>query len=62
MFDYLAIAPNIPSHKNKIFQAENFSDAKKKLKGFLKEDTRFQEIKLIELNTLKTKLYFIEKM
>ena len=62
MYQYLALTPNIPSEKNIIFHAEDFKDAKNILKSKIKKDTMFQEVTLIELHTLKTKTYFIEKI
>jgi len=62
MKKYLAIIPNLSSDKNLIFTASNFDHAKITLKSYIKKDTMFQDIKLIELDTLKTKIYFIEKI
>jgi len=61
MNKYLAIAANTPSDKNIIFNASNFIEAKIKLKSYIKPDTMFQEVTLIELHTLQKKNYFIEK-
>jgi hypothetical protein len=58
---YLAWTPNISPDSNIIIEAQNFSDAKKILMGRIKKDTMFQEVKLMELETLITKSYFIEK-
>ena len=62
MNQYLALTPNIPTDKNIIFHAKDFNEAKKILKSYIKQDTMFQEVTLIELTTMATKTYFIEKM
>lgn len=62
MKKYLALCPNIPSENNLILDASNFDNAKKILMLRIKKDTMFQDVTLIELDTLKTKTYFIEKM
>lgn len=62
MYQYLALTPNIPTDKNIIFHAEDFNDAKNILKSLIKKNTMYHEVTLIELHTLKTKNYFIEKM
>ena len=60
--NYLVIAPNISSDNNILFDATDFNHAKKVLITFLKKDTINQEIKLIELNTMRSKSYFIVKI
>jgi hypothetical protein len=60
MKQYLALCPNINIESNLIFDAPNFEHAKKILMLRIKKDTILQEVKLIELDTLKTKTYFIE--
>ena len=62
MKKYLAICPNTSLNDNLIFNALNFKDAKEILKSYIKKDTMFQEVKLIELDTMNSKQYFIEKM
>ena len=62
MKKYLALCPNIPSENNLILDAPNFDYAKKMLISRIKKDTMFQDVTLIELHTLKTKTYFIEKI
>jgi hypothetical protein len=62
MKKYLALCPNIPSENNLILDAPDFDYAKKMLMLRIKKDTMFQDVTLIELDTLKTKKYFIEKM
>jgi len=62
MKKYLALCPNIPSENNLILDAIDFDSAKKRLMLRIKKDTMFQDVTLIELDTLKTKTYFIEKM
>jgi hypothetical protein len=62
MKKYLALCPNIPSENNLILDAQNFDNAKKILMLRIKKDTMFQDVTLIELDTLKTKTYFIEKI
>ena len=62
MKKYLALCPNIPSENNLILDAPDFNYAKKMLMLRIKKDTMFQDVTLIELDTLKTKKYFIEKM
>ena len=62
MKKYLAICPNTILNDNLIFNALNFKDAKDILKSYIKKDTMFQEVKLIELDTMISKQYFIEKM
>lgn len=44
-----------------IIDAPNFDFAKKILRSRIKEDTRFQEVILMNLETLEKKTYFIEK-
>jgi hypothetical protein len=60
MKKYLALCPNIPSENNLILDAIDFDSAKKRLMLRIKKDTMFQDVTLIELDTLKTKTYFIE--
>jgi hypothetical protein len=62
MKKYLALCPNIPSENNLILDAIDFDSAKKRLMLRIKKDTMFQDVTLIELDTLKTKTYFIEKI
>ena len=62
MKKYLALCPNIPSENNLILNAPDFDYAKKMLVSRIKKDTMFQDVTLIELHTLKTKTYFIEKI
>jgi len=62
MKKYLALCPNIPSENNLILDASDFDSAKKRLMLRIKKDTMFQDVTLIELDTLKTKTYFIEKI
>jgi hypothetical protein len=62
MKKYLALCPNIPSENNLILDAPDFDYAKKMLMLRIKKNTMFQDVILIELDTLKTKKYFIEKM
>ena len=62
MKKYLAICPNTQLNDNLIFNALNFKNAKEILKSYIKKDTMFQEVKLIELDTMISKQYFIEKM
>jgi|LauGreSuBDMM15SN_2_FD.fasta_scaffold2070545_1 hypothetical protein len=62
MKKYLALCPNTPSETNIIFEALNFEYAKNILKTKIKKDTMYQDVTLIELDTLKTKTYFIEKI
>ena len=62
MKKYLALCPNIPSENNLILDAPDFDYAKKMLMLRIKKDTMFQDVTLIELDTLKSKKYFIEKM
>ena len=62
MKKYLALCPNIPSENNLILDAPDFDSAKKRLMLRIKKDTMFQDVTLIELDTLKTKIYFIEKI
>ena len=61
MKKYLAWTPNISPESNLIIEAPDFSAAKKTLITRIKSDTMFQEVRLMELNTLETKSYFIEK-
>lgn len=61
MKKYLAWTPNISPDSNIIIEAPDFSIAKQILIGRIKSDTMFQEVKLMELDTLETKSYFIEK-
>jgi hypothetical protein len=58
---YLAWTPNILPDSNIIIEAPNFDFAKKILMKRIKPDTMFQEVRLMELETLVTKSYFIEK-
>jgi hypothetical protein len=62
MKKYLALCPNIPSENNLILDAPDFDSAKKILMLRIKKNTMFQDVILIELDTLKTKTYFIEKI
>jgi hypothetical protein len=61
MKKYLAWTLNILPESNLIIEANDFSTAKKILIRRIKSDTMFQEIKLMELETLTIKSYFIEK-
>jgi hypothetical protein len=61
MKKYLAWTPNISIESNLIIEAHDFLTAKKILIRRIKSDTMFQEVRLMELDTLKTKSYFIEK-
>ncbi len=58
---YLAWTPDTLPDSNIIIEAPDFDFAKKILMTRIKSDTMFQEVKLMELETLKTKSYFIEK-
>jgi hypothetical protein len=58
---YLAWTPNISTDSNIIIEAPNFDFAKKILITRIKSDTMFQEVRLMELETLTIKSYFIEK-
>jgi hypothetical protein len=58
---YLAWTPNISPNSNIIIEAPNFEFAKKILMTRIKSDTMFQEVRLMELETLITKSYFIER-
>ena len=60
MRQYLAIVINGKSDDNITFEAENFKDASKYLKTRIKDGIMFQEIKLVELNTLISKKFFIK--
>jgi hypothetical protein len=62
MKEYLAITPNTHFNSNLIFYAKNFKQAKKELKHHIREDTMYQEVSLIELSSMKSKKYFIEKI
>lgn len=62
MKQYLALSPNIKTDSNLIFDALDFKYAKKILTSRIKIDTILQQVTLIELNTLKTKTYFIQKL
>lgn len=62
MKKYLALCSNIPSENNLILDAIDFNSAKKRLMLRIKKNTMFQDVTLIELDTLKTKTYFIEKI
>jgi hypothetical protein len=61
MKKYLAWTPNILPESNLIIEANDFLTAKKILIRRIKSDTMFQEVRLMELDTLITKSYFIEK-
>ncbi len=58
---YLAWTPDTSPDSNIIIEAPNFDFAKKILITKIKPDTMFQDVKLMELETLITKSYFIEK-
>ena len=60
MKKYLAICPNTTFDNNLLFNAINFKDAKKNLRSYIKKDTIFQEVKLIELDTMTSKTYLIK--
>jgi hypothetical protein len=58
---YLAWTPDTSPDSNIIIEAPNFDFAKKILIARIKSYTMFQEVRLMELETLITKSYFIEK-
>jgi hypothetical protein len=58
---YLAWTPDTSPDYNIIIEAPNFEFAKKILMTRIKPDTMFQEVRLMELESLITKSYFIEK-
>jgi hypothetical protein len=62
MIKFLAWTANTSPDSNIIFPALDFSHAKEILKTRLKLDTMHQEIFLMNLSTLETKNYFIERM
>ncbi len=61
MKKYLAWTSNISPESNIIIEASDFAAARKILSLRIKSDTMFTEVRLMELETLKTKSYFIEK-
>ena len=61
MKKYLAWTSNISPESNIIIEASYFAAARKILSLRIKSDTMFTEVRLMELETLKTKSYFIEK-
>jgi hypothetical protein len=61
MKKYLAWTLNISPESNLIIDAPDFNIAKQILTSKIKLDTMFQEVHLMELDTLQTKTYFIEK-
>lgn len=61
MKQYLAITANNPSENNLMFESENFKSATSYLKKMIKEDTMFQEIKLVELDSMLSRTFFINK-
>lgn len=61
MKKYLAWTSNISPESNLIIEAPDFATAKKILSSRIKSDTMFEEVRLMELDTLETKSYFIEK-
>lgn len=61
MKKYLAWTSNILPESNIIIEAPDFVAAKKLLSLRIKSDTMFTEVRLMELGTLDTKSYFIEK-
>jgi hypothetical protein len=62
MKKYLAWTPNISPDSNLIIEAVDFSAAKKNLVKRIKSDTMFTEVRLMELDTLETKSYYIESV
>ena len=54
---YLAIMENGDSEKNITFESQNFSKAEKYLKSRIREDTFYTIVKLVELDTMKSKKY-----
>ena len=58
MKQYLAITANNPSENNLMFESENFKSATSYLKKMIKEDTMFQEIKLVELDSMLSRTFF----
>lgn len=59
MNQYLAIVANNTSNNNITFEAENFKDASNILKERIKKGVFFDEIKLLELDTMKSRKYYI---
>jgi uncharacterized protein YqfB (UPF0267 family) len=59
---YLAWTSNILPESNIIIEAPDFATAKKILSLRIKSDTMFTEVRLMDLGTLETKSYFIEKV
>lgn len=60
MRQYLGIILNGKSDDNIIFEAEDLKKASKYLKTRIKKGTMFQEIKLVELNTMISKKFYIK--
>lgn len=61
MNQYLTIIVNNTSENNIMFEAENFSEASNILKSRIKTGIFFDEIKLIELESLKSRKFYIEQ-
>jgi hypothetical protein len=61
MQQYLAITANSLSDNNIMFESNNFKAATSHLKKLIKKDTMFQEIKLVELNSMLSRTFFINK-
>jgi len=58
---YLAIVQNGGEDNNLTFDADNFRSAEKHLKSQIKKGTMFEFIKLVELDTMDSKKFYIEK-
>ena len=60
MKQYLAIMANGRPDNNIMFYEKNFKDASRYLKTQVKDGTMFQNIKLLELDTMKSKTYMFK--
>lgn len=58
---YVAIMINSPASNNMSFTANDFKEASRYLKQQVKQDTMFQHIKLLELDTLSSRTYYFSK-
>jgi len=60
MNQYLVIAPNTNVDDNLVIDAESFDNAISIIRSKIKDGTMFQILKVVELNSLKSKTMYID--
>lgn len=58
MKQYLAIQMNGNPDDNITFEAEDFKEASRILKSMIKEGTMFEQVKLVELDSMYSRKYY----